>query len=152
MTGVVSGMKYGWASQARQYAPTGEPGIHLEQHDVPGVRGPTVVDCLLYRDDDGQLLGIFNHYNENNLWQKPGSCNLWVHPDHQRKGIATDLLREADKLWELADQENYTPEGNAWIEGLVKKGKIDPTRTGSIEGDPSSISGRKVPRPCDPGG
>ncbi len=111
-----------WESQSTQYAPTGKPGIHLEQHTV----GNTVIDCLLFRNEDGELVGILNHYNENNHWQKPGSCNLWVHPDHQRQGIASALLRDAWHRWQLSyEHQNWSEEGNAWIGGLVERGKAD---------------------------
>lgn len=135
-----------WESQVWQYPPTGDPGITLEHYTIT-IRGHiTVVDCLLYRDAQGALIGIWCHYNENNPDQLPGSCNLWVHPDHQRQGIATALLRRADELWDLRDQDTYTTAGNAWIEALVAQGRIDATRTGSLEPNPQSISARKVPR------
>jgi GNAT superfamily N-acetyltransferase len=135
-----------WKSQACQYPPTGEPGITLISPTIT-IRGhDTVVDCLLYYSAlTGQLIGIFNHYNENNPEQEPGSANLWVHPEHQRQGIGTLLLRRADELWDLQDQAEYTKEGNAWIEGLIKKGSIDPTRTGSLEPNPNSRSAKRVP-------
>jgi GNAT superfamily N-acetyltransferase len=135
-----------WRSQACQYAPTGDPGITLEHYNICIQGSYTMVDCLLYRDTDGTLIGIWNHYNENNPFQAPGSCNLWVRPDKQRQGIGTELLRRADELWDLADQATYTADGNAWIEGLVHKGKIDTTRTGSLEPNPNSISAKKVPK------
>lgn len=134
-----------WNSQACQYPPTGEPGITLISPTITIYGHDTVVDCLLYRDDDGQLIGIWNHYHENNPEQEPNTNNLWVHPAHQRQGIATALLRRADELWDLYDQADYTKEGNAWIEGLIAKGSIDPTRTGSAEDNPHSKSAKRVP-------
>jgi GNAT superfamily N-acetyltransferase len=141
-----------WQTQARQYAPTGDPGITVEHHNICIQGHYTMVDCLLYRDHDGTLIGIWNHYNENNPLQAPGSCNLWVRPDRQRQGIATALLRRADELWDLHDQDTYTAEGNAWIEGLVAQGRIDATRTGSLEPNPNSISAKKVPKRTEVGG
>lgn len=117
-----------WESQVRQYAPTGEPGItHMAPTTV--VDGQTtVVDCLLYRSPTGELLGIFNHYNANNPRQPDGSCNLWVHPDHQRQGIASALLREAYHRWPLKEADQvWSTHGQSWIQGLVTKGKVDPT-------------------------
>ena len=135
---------YTWESQVCQFPETGEPGITLDRQLRPGFNGGTWIDVLLYRNETGKLVGIFYHYNENNLWQNPGDCNLFVDPDHRRQGVGTALLREADQRWELADQDTYTEAGNAWIEGLVAKGSIDPARTGSIEDNPRSISARKV--------
>lgn len=149
MAKIVGSMDYSWESQACQYPVIGEPGIHLEQHTVIGAGAPTVIDCLLARNPAGELIGIFNHYNEHNLFQKAGSCNLWVRPDCQRQGVATDLLREADQLWDLLDDDQtYTMAGNAWIEGLMDKGKIDSTRTGSLEDNPQSLSALRIPH-CD---
>lgn len=146
MTRILNQMKHDWDSQAYQYPPTGEPGISLMSPTLNIQGHLTVIDCLLYRDEDGSLLGIFNHYNDNNPLQPPGSANLWVRPDKQRQGIATALLRRADELWDLYDQSSYTETGNAWIKGLVTKGKIDPSRTGSLELNPQSRSARRVPR------
>lgn len=145
MTRIVSATAhYDWESQACQYPPTATPGIHLISPRITLSGHDTVVDCLLYYNDDEQLVGIFNHYNANNPLQVEGSANLWVRPDHQRQGIGTSLLRRADELWDLFDQPSYTPQGNAWIEGLVAKGKIDQARTGSLEPNPHSKSAKKV--------
>jgi len=138
---------HSWESQARQFPPSWEPGIHLISPEVTVCGRATVVDCLLYYNDENKLVGIWYHYNEGNPLEQAGSCTLFVHPDHYRQGIATALLRRADELWDLKDQDTYTDAGNAWIEGLVAKGKIDPTRTGSMEPNPHSISARKVPHP-----
>jgi GNAT superfamily N-acetyltransferase len=145
---VPSQAHFDWESQACQYPPTGEPGISLISPTLVIGGSTTVVDCLLYRDEDGSLVGIFNHYNAGNPLQAEGSANLWVRPDRQRQGIATALLRRADELWDLFDQASYTPEGNAWIEGLVRQGKIDKARTGSLEDNPASRSAKRVGHPC----
>jgi GNAT superfamily N-acetyltransferase len=123
-------MKYDWGHEACQYAHYGTPGIHLETHAFM----QSVVDCLLYRDEAGLLIGILNHYNENNPYEGPGAMNVWVKPENQRQGIATELLRRANELWTLSNEHlKYTPDGDAWIESLVQQGKIDPERTRSLE-------------------
>lgn len=112
--------------QATQYPATGPAGIGLERRDIELNSHLTTVDCLLYRDDSGALLGIFNHYNDNNPTQPAGSCNVWVHPDHQHRGIASVLLRDAWHLWPLAfADQTFTAAGDAWIHGLESKQKID---------------------------
>jgi hypothetical protein len=127
---IAAGMKYDWEHEACQYAHTGTPGIHLEQHSYY----QSVVDCLLYRDAQGLLVGILNHYNEGNPFEHAGALNVWVKPGNTRQGIATELLREANKHWTLTNEHlSYTPEGDAWIESLVQQGKIDPERTRSLE-------------------
>lgn len=124
---------FSWESQAEQYPEKGEPGI---EHTT--VRcGISVVDCLLYRDESGCLVGILNHYNEFNPWEKPGSCNVWVHPDHQRRGVASALLRDAYHRWPLKNEDQeWSREGHAWITGLIDKGRVDPTITHSVSEDP----------------
>ena len=47
---------YSWASQAMQYPDKGSPGIGYFAGEVGGGLPP--VDCLLYRDDDGTVIGI----------------------------------------------------------------------------------------------
>jgi GNAT superfamily N-acetyltransferase len=123
-------MKYDWEHEACQYVHHGTPGIHLEQHDFAG----SVVDCLLYRDSEGLLVGILNHFNEGNPLEKPGAINLWVKPDHQRQGIATALLRDAWHRWTLTNEPlTYTPEGDAWVRGMIAKGQVDPGRTKALD-------------------
>lgn len=122
-----------WESQVWQYPRTGEPGITHIAPEITVDGSTTVVDCLLYRGPDGDLRGIFNHYNEHNPRQPAGSCNLWVHPAHQRQGIASALLREAWHRWHLkVDDQVWSEHGDAWIKGLVQRGKIDPDITHSL--------------------
>lgn len=126
---IVPNLAFSWESQAVQYAPKGEPGIHLEQHTV----GKTIIDCLLCRDQDGLLIGILNHYNEGSPLEKAGACNLWIKPECRRQGIAAVLLRDAWHRWSLDyEQQTWTPEGHAWLDGLVNKGKIDSEYTESL--------------------
>lgn len=120
-----------WESQKKQYPKTGEPGIHLERHQITGsYHGnpsyASVIDCLLCRDEDGQLVGILNHYNKGNPYQVPGSVNIWVKPSHQRQGIASVLLRDAWHRWELRyEDQEWTGDGHDWLAGLEGKGKIN---------------------------
>lgn len=128
---------FSWESQAQQYAPTGPPGIHLEQHmvtlsgeevfNVPvDMLGPgiSVIDCLLHRDDDGQLVGILNHYDGKNPLEEKDAVNVWVRPDRQRNGIATALLTEAMRRWPgvMLEKQRYTPEGVLFLRGFLHKG------------------------------
>jgi ribosomal protein S18 acetylase RimI-like enzyme len=114
-----------WTSQAAQYAYRGEPGIHLERHAVGKLGFMTEIDCLLYRDEQGLLVGILNHYCDNA--QKAGSCNLWVKPGCRRQGVGTALLAEAMRRWDDIDlsAQNYTFDGVAFINRLIQKGSLE---------------------------
>lgn len=84
------------------------------------------VDCLLYYGYDNELHGILNHYPfEMPPYQKTGSVNLQVRPDRRRKGIASALLDEAIKRFnvKLEDQE-YTPDGERFIKNYVRSSRI----------------------------
>lgn len=127
---------YSWASQAKQYAETGAPGLTLEQHmvdlhtgdEVFGVSaelaGPdiSVVDCLLLRDRAGSLVAILNHYDGKNPLEAADAVNLWVRPDRQQEGIGKMMAREAAKLWPGVTLENqrYTPTGMFLLRSLMR--------------------------------
>lgn len=127
---------YSWASQAKQYAEHGAPGVTLEQHmvdaetgdEVFGVpaelAGPgiSVVDCLLYRDEDGSLVAILNHYDGKIPMEDADAVNLWVRPDRQRQGIGKMMTREAMKRWPGVKLENqrYTPSGVCLLSSLIR--------------------------------
>jgi len=122
---MVLGIVYSWESQARQYAETGEPGISYERHyagqnDREG-EGPAV-DCLLARNHKGQLIGILNHYPTDSVLEQAGNVNVWVHPDAQKRGVATALINEARKLWLINfQQQRYTPEGLRLLASLRRQ-------------------------------
>jgi len=128
---LLPGPAYSWESQARQYAERGHPGIGYERHYADGRDvGPTnPVDCLLMRDQGGELLGILNHYPEDGydhgfLIEHAGNVNLWVKPSCQRQGIGTALLAEAEKRWTIDyTQQRYSPSGLALLRSLQRKGR-----------------------------
>jgi ribosomal protein S18 acetylase RimI-like enzyme len=139
---------FSWTSQARQYAEIGAPGLTLEQHmvdtetgdevfDVPAdlatsrPRSPlypdvSVVDCLLYRGEDGLLVGILNHYDGKIPLEAADAVNLWVRPDCQREGIGKMMAREAAKRWPGVTLENqrYTPMGVLLLRSLVRDDRV----------------------------
>lgn len=122
---------YDWPSQVRQYAYRDAPGIGFERHSTAEMGAQlgdviAVIDCVLYRDENGLLVGILNHYDGNNPMEAKDNVNLWVAPDHQRQGIGTALLREAFIRWPEIDleQQRYTRQGVLFIDGLLKKGHI----------------------------
>lgn len=105
---------------ARQFDSKGFPGItaSVEQPaDFPGV----TVDALQYRALNGELVGILIHYGETVPGlERAGNVNIWVRKDHQRKGIATSLVRRALRRWPDIDvmQQNYIPSGRAVVSGI----------------------------------
>ena len=111
-----------WQNQARQYPKHGTGITYFK-----GICEDNMwVDCLLYYGYDNELHGILNHYPfEMPPHQKTGSVNLQVRPDRRRKGIASALLDEAIKRFnvKLEDQE-YTPDGERFIKNYVRSSRI----------------------------
>lgn len=110
-----------WASQAEQYPRTGPAGISYFAGEVGDGFPP--VDCLLYRGDEGTLLGILNHYSvDYPPWEKAGNVNLWVYPYAFHRGIGTALLDEAMRRWEIdLDQQRYTHAGAAFVTAYTSR-------------------------------
>lgn len=136
---VIPTSAFDWTSQANQYREQGEPGIHLERRCVdidsgaevcdvdPALAGPriTVTDCLLYRDGDGTLIGILNHYDGRSPLERKGGINIWVRPDRQRQGVGTALVLEALRRWDdiLPESQRYTEAGLAFLKSLIRRGE-----------------------------
>jgi GNAT superfamily N-acetyltransferase len=128
-----------WESQVRQYDKVGPPGLSFEQHEVVTAvlthkptgtiieKATAVVDCLLYRNRKGHLVGILNHYNEDayewdgTLLESAGNVNVWVRPNRRRRGIGTILATEALRRWPEVDvgQQRYTEAGRALVTKLT---------------------------------
>jgi GNAT superfamily N-acetyltransferase len=100
-----------WATQVEQYPAGGPSGLGY----FAGVTPLGTVDCLLWRNEAGEVVGILNHYPfRTPEGQEPGSFNIWVKPGWQRRGIATRLANEALRRWTVdLTRQTYTPEGAA---------------------------------------
>lgn len=111
-----------WENQARQYPRYGS-GITYFKGICDENRW---VDCLLYYGYDNELHGILNHYPfEMPPYQKAGSVNLQVRPDRRRKGIATALLNEAVKRFNInLEHQEYTPDGERFIKNYMRSSRI----------------------------
>jgi GNAT superfamily N-acetyltransferase len=93
VTRVPTEQMYSWESQLAQYSRTGPPGI---SYFSGRVTDEIFVDCLLYRDEAGEIVGILNHYpTDLPPHERQGGRNIWVHPGRRRQGIGTALLLEA---------------------------------------------------------
>lgn len=105
-----------WDSMHEQYALKGTPGITY----FKGVISPKKwVDCLLYYDKDGDLVGIHCHYGfDFPPHEKKGNNLTVVAPGVQRKGIGTKLLQEALKRW--PDMNLHQPENSNAGKALVR--------------------------------
>jgi ribosomal protein S18 acetylase RimI-like enzyme len=112
-----------WETQAEQYPSTGPSGISYFRGEL---EGSPHVDCLLYRNEAGELLGILNYYSVDMAQlEKAGNVNIWIHPEHQRQGIGTLLLDEADKRYGPLNfrQQRYTEAGVAFTERYLRRRK-----------------------------
>jgi GNAT superfamily N-acetyltransferase len=134
-------LTFDWWSQVSQFVKQGKPGITLESPETP-VYGPdgheyfTTVDCLLYRNRKGALVGILYHYNDDtydvagNLVEKKGNVNVMVRPSSRRAGVGTRLVRDALARWDIDLQvQQYTDAGRALflkvLEGIPRNRVIN---------------------------
>lgn len=114
-----------WESQAAQYPATGPPGISYFRGELSP---ESFVDCLLFRDENGQLVGILNRYPKAFLpHEREGDQNIWVHPGHRRQGIGSALITESYLRWgpnPNADDLRLTESGVRLLEGMEAKRSI----------------------------
>ncbi len=118
----INSIAFLWESQARQYPKNGT-GITYFKGEF---EDNTWVDCLLYYGYDNKLHGILNHYPcEIPPYQKAGSVNIQIRPDRRRKGIATALLDEAIKRFNInLEIQEYTPDGEKFIKKYKRSSRI----------------------------
>lgn len=106
-----------FATQVTQYPQNGEPDtIELFLGDVGKGRLP--VNCLLWRNHDGLVRGILNHYPQDYPpLEQAGNINVFVHPDWKRRGIGTALMERATELFGEPnfEQQIYSPEGMKFL-------------------------------------
>jgi GNAT superfamily N-acetyltransferase len=114
-----------WLTMENLLGEFGEPGfanvtINLKWPAInPDSPLPFVFTC--YRDEEGQLLGIFANYMMEGV-QKP--FLFIVHPDHQRTGIGTIL---ADYVVEefKASNGNVFPYKESWGDAKASESAVN---------------------------
>lgn len=112
--------------QAKQYPKDGPPGISYFKGVV---NESTWVDCLLYRDDSGKLIGILNHYpfalvdpDDPRIVERRGNINIFIDPKHKGKGIGTKLVDEAVSRYNVdLRRQRYSEEGADFINNYIRK-------------------------------
>lgn len=103
-----------WISEQLAQYPAGARGISYFRGDV---NQECWVDCLLYRDAGGAVVGVFNYFSVDiPPYEQKGNFNILVASDWRRNGIATALLNEAVKRWNISFvQQRCTPDGAAFL-------------------------------------
>lgn len=121
---VTIGATLTWESQVWQYPVSGPPGVSYFAGDVSDTHpGTPPVDSLLYRTEAGRLVGILNHYPvDYPPWEKAGAINVFIRRTHQRQGIATVLVAEAARRWDIdPSRQRYTASGAALARALTER-------------------------------
>jgi GNAT superfamily N-acetyltransferase len=109
-----------WETQVVQYPSGGSPGISYLRGQVDPAY---YVDCLLFRGDDGELIGVLNHFPADYPpYERAGNVNIWVRPDRQRQGVARALILEALGRWEFRwENQRITPSGARIAASMVRE-------------------------------
>ena len=161
---------FDFESQVGQYPATGEPGVSYFKGDLGAKNSkgePMHADTLLYRDDNGKVIGILNHYpmdittraqggvyrGMTMLIEKAGNVNLMVDPGEQQRGVGSALLKDAIKRWDVdLSKQDYTQEGRAFARRFTTKQKVQGAKDafadllrGRVGREPSDTSMDKSP-------
>lgn len=121
---------YSFQSQVVQYPQNGPPGISYFRGASPWMEEQGKwVDCLLFRDDNGRIRGILNHYpfeltdpEDSSVTEKKGNINIFIDPLYKNKQVGTKLLDEAITRYDVdLNQQTYSAEGAAFVNAYVRK-------------------------------
>lgn len=110
-----------WEGQVIQYPQGGVPGITYFAGDVSEFYpGKPPIHTLLFRHLDGHVIGILNYYEvDYPPYEKAGNVNVFVDPQHRRKGVATALVRQAETRWGIDYRaQRYSAAGAALAAAL----------------------------------
>ena len=85
-----------------------------------------IITHLMYRDDEGHLLGYFSYHTVDRLQEIKRDLNLRVHPRHWREGIGTKLLEMGFKIWPIdLNEHHYSESGIKFIEAYEKSHNLN---------------------------
>ena len=121
---------YSFESQVAQYPQNGPQGIsYFRGADDWMEEQGKWVDCLLFRDENGRIRGILNHYpfelispEDARVTEKPGNINIFIDPFYKNKQVGTKLLDEARRRYDIdLNKQTYSTEGAAFINAYVRK-------------------------------
>ena len=118
----LGGEPWPFNGQASQFDKKGPPGLsYFRGEGGDSLKKGQWVDCLLWRDDNGILKGIVYHYPQNMALEKKGNMNVFISPDSKRQGIASILVAEAIKRYNVdLRRQRYSEEGAAFINNFVR--------------------------------
>jgi len=118
----LGGEPWPFKGQASQFDKKGPPGFSYFKGTGNGLQPGQWVDCLLWRDEKGILKGIVYHYPQDLPLEKKGNVNIFISPDSKRKGIASTLLSEAIKRYNVdLRQQRYSEEGARFVNQFVRR-------------------------------
>lgn len=121
---------YSFESQVGQYPQNGPQGIsYFRGADDWMEEQGKWVDCLLFRDENGRIRGILNHYpfelispEDARVTEKSGNINIFIDPFYKNKQVGTKLLDEARRRYDIdLNKQTYSTEGAAFINAYVRK-------------------------------
>lgn len=99
-----------WAMIRARWPDSGTPG-------VTEAKNPAGDDVLLYRDQQGRLLGALSH-------SRQGRLNVIVDPTRRGEGIGRALVRAAGRRWPIdLSVQQMTPAGYRLVEHIDPRGR-----------------------------
>ena len=128
---------YFWEDCFKRLPQSGKAGISYLKTSGDFI---TYTHTLLYRDNEGKLLGFFEYFptgtmpDANGMREEKGNINILVDPKEWDKGIGTQLLTEACKRWDVnIEQQLYTPLGYKLVRSYMRTSGYEYYETENIE-------------------
>lgn len=77
-------------------------------------------------DINNKKVGYCKYYKNNGYDNIVYIEYICISDDEQRKGYATELVKELSKKYQLGWDHRFTEQGRMWYDSLVKKSIINP--------------------------